>query len=211
VTAAGAGAIRLPTDSRGGQLRKNAGVLTLYDAERCPYCVRVRIVLAEKALEWEKVAVDLDDRPAWIYEKNPLGRVPVLEEDGLVLPESVVIMAYLDERYPEPPLLPEDAAERALARLLVERFHRLGDPYYKVRRGDESARAELEERLGELDSILEERPYLTGRAYGLADIAYVPWVIRTEHAGFPSLAAWVERLGQRPTVAPELDLVAKAR
>src|SRR6266705_4656762 len=101
-------------------------MLTLYDAERCPYCARVRIVLAEKDVEYETVEIDLDDRPAWLYEKNPLGKVPVLEEDeGLVLPESVVIMEYLEERYPDPPLWPADAAERALARLLVERFDRL--------------------------------------------------------------------------------------
>jgi RNA polymerase-associated protein len=183
-------------------------VLTLYDADRCPYCARVRIVLGEKGLAWETVTVDLDDRPAWIYEKNPLGRVPVLEEDGLVLPESAVIMAYLDERYPEPALLPADAAERALARLLVERFDRLSVPYYRLRRGDEGARAELESRLAELDSILEERQYLTGRAYGLADIAYLPWVIRTDHAAFASLSAWVERLAERPAVAHELELAA---
>ena len=97
-------------------------MLTLYDADRCPYCARVRIVLAEKGLEHETVVVDLDDRPAWIYEKNPLGRVPVLEEDAFVLPESAVIMEYLEERYPEPPLWPADPAERAIGLLLVERF-----------------------------------------------------------------------------------------
>ena len=182
-------------------------MLTLYDAERCPFCVRVRIVLTEKEVEWETVAVDLDDRPAWIYEKNPLGRVPVLEEDELVLPESVVIMAYLDERYPEPPLLPEDAAERALARLLIERFHRLSDPYSKVRRGDESGRGELEVRLGELDALLEERPFLTGATFGLVDIAYLPWIVRVDHSAFPALVDWVERLARRPAVARELELV----
>ena len=183
-------------------------VLTLYDAHRCPYCARVRIVLAEKALEWETVAVDLDDRPAWIYEKNPLGRVPVVEEDGLVLPESAVIMEYLEERYPEPALLPADPAERALSRLLVERFSRLSDPYYKARRGDESARGELEARLGDLDALLEERPFLTGREYGLTDIAYLPWIIRVDHSAFPAIAEWVERLAERPAVAHELELVS---
>src|SRR5438034_5462898 len=49
-------------------------VITLYDADRCPYCARVRIVLAEKGIEYETVEIDLDDRPAWIYEKNPLGK-----------------------------------------------------------------------------------------------------------------------------------------
>jgi glutathione S-transferase len=183
-------------------------VLTLYDADRCPYCARARIVLAEKGIEWETVAVDLDDRPAWIYEKNPLGRVPVIEEDGLVLPESVVIMEYLEERYPEPPLWPADAAERALARLLVERFDRLSGPYYKVRRGDEAARPELDERFAELDALLEERPFLTGPAYGLADIAYLPWVIRMDHFAFPAIVDWVERLAHRPAVAHELELVS---
>src|ERR687886_303068 len=106
-------------------------MLTLYDAARCPYCARVRIVLAEKRVEYEVVAIDLDDRPDWLYEKNPLGKVPVLEEDGWVLPESAVIMEYLEERYPEPALLPADPAERALVRLWIERFDDLlGRDYY---------------------------------------------------------------------------------
>ena len=58
-------------------------MLTLYDAARCPFCARVRIVLAEKDVPHEVVAVDLDDRPAWIVEKNPpAGKVPVVEEDA---------------------------------------------------------------------------------------------------------------------------------
>src|SRR6266536_3466048 len=115
-------------------------MLTLYDADRCPYCARVRIALAEKDVEYEAVAIDLSDRPAWIYEKNPLGKVPVLEEDAFVLPESVVINEYLEERYPEPPLLPADPAARAIVRLQIERFDTaLGDAYYAFRRGEEAA------------------------------------------------------------------------
>ena len=106
-------------------------MITLYDADRCPYCARVRIVLAEKGVEYETVQIDLGNRPDWIYEKNPLGKVPVLEEDTFVLPESEMIMEYLEERYPEPALLPADAAERALVRLVVYRFDvNLGDAYY---------------------------------------------------------------------------------
>jgi glutathione S-transferase len=189
-------------------------VLTLYDADRCPYCARVRIVLAEKGVEYEPVYVDLGDRPAWIYDKNPLGRVPVLEEDAFVLPESVVIMEYLEERYPEPPLWPADPAERAVGRLLVERFDRLSSPYYALRRGDEGARSRLDERLVELDVLLEERPFLTGREFGLADAAYLPWILRArvnlgvdlvEH---PQLEAWVDRVAERPSVAAEVELAA---
>ena len=140
---------------------------TLYTAERCPYAARARIVLAEKGLDYDAVEIDLDDRPAWLYEKNPLGRVPVYEEDGgFVLPESEVIMEYLEERYPEPALWPPDPAERALGRLWLQRFDdRLGDVYYAVRRGTEGARDALDAELGELDRVLEAQPYLTGREY----------------------------------------------
>ena len=115
-------------------------MITLYDADRCPYCARVRIVLAEKGIEYESFAIDLDDRPAWIYEKNVTGRVPVVEEDGWILPESAVIMEYLEERHPEPALLAADPADRALARLWIFRHGDLTTPYYALRRGNEKAR-----------------------------------------------------------------------
>ena len=185
---------------------------TLYTSERCPYAARTRIVLAEKGLDYEAVEIDLSDRPAWLYEKNPLGRVPVYEEDGgLILPESAVIMEYLEERYPEPALWPADPAERALGRLWLERFDdRLGDTYYAVRRGE--PREQLEAKLAELDGALEAQPYLSGREYGLADAGYVPWILRAldrfEVELGPSLADWLERLLARPAIAAEREVVA---
>jgi len=189
-------------------------VLTLYDADRCPYCARVRIVLAEKGIPFESVVVDLEDRPAWIYEKNPLGKVPVLEEGEFVLPESAVIMEYLEERYPEPPLSPTDPAERAECRLLVERFDQLSRPYYALRRGDEYARPRLDAELAALDSLLAGRPFLTGREFGLADAAYLPWILRAETLlgvdldAHPALADWVARTHERPSVSAETALLA---
>ena len=189
-------------------------MITLYDADRCPYCARVRIVLAEKGLEVEVVAIDLDDRPAWIYEKNPLGRVPVLEEDDFLLPESAVINEYLEERWPEPALWPADPGERTQGRLLVHRFDELSRPYYAVRRGEEGARERLDGQLAGLAALLERQPFLTGREFGLADVAYVPWVLRARERmevslePFPALAAWVDRLCERPSVAAESELVA---
>jgi glutathione S-transferase len=190
-------------------------VTTLYTAERCPYAARARITLAEKGLDYDAVEIDLNDRPAWLYEKNPLGRVPVYEEaGGFVLPESEVIMEYLEERYPEPALWPADPAERALGRLWLQRFDgRLGDAYYALRRGSEGAEDELGAKLAGLDQVLEAQPYLTGREYGLVDVAYVPWLIRaTERLGvslepFPALSEWLERLSVRPAVAAERELV----
>jgi glutathione S-transferase len=183
----------------------------LYDAARCPYCARVRILLAEKGLGYETVEIDLSDRPAWVYAKNPSGTVPVLEEDGgFILPESLVIMEYLEERFPEPPFWPADPAERALGRLWLDRFDvRLGSDYYALRRGEPS---QLDERLRELDAALEAQPYLSGRDYGLADIGYVPWILRArsnlrvELDPYTALAAWLERLSERPAVSAEVEL-----
>lgn len=187
-------------------------MLTLYDAARCPFCARVRIVLAEKGVPFDSVAIDLADRPAWLYEKNPLGKVPVLEEDGRPLPESAVIDEFLDERYPEPPLWPADPGERAAGRLLVLRFDAFSDAYYACRRGEEGAPAHLEEELAGLGRLLERMPYLTGRAFGLTDVSYLPWVIRARDVmGFalaPALADWLDRCSARPSVAAEVEIVA---
>jgi glutathione S-transferase len=189
-------------------------VITLYDAPRCPYCARVRIALAEKGVELEVVEIDLSNRPAWIYEKNATGRVPVIEEDGWVLPESAVINEYLEERYPEPALLPADPAERAVARLVVFRADELTDPYYALRRGEEGAREALDTALGLLDTVLAARSYLAGREYSLADIGIVPWILRARHLlgvdleRFPALSDWLARLLERPAVAAEAQIVS---
>jgi len=186
--------------------------LTLYDAARCPYCARVRIVLAEKDVEHEVVEIDLSDRPAWLYEKNPVGRVPVLEEDGRPLPESAVIMEFLEERYPEPALLPADPADRAAVRFLVFRDDDLTDPYYAFRRGE--GFDGFDAALRKLDALLATQPYLAGAEYSLADIALVPWILRArdmlgvDFEPYPALAAWVERLLDRPAVAAEAGIVA---
>ena len=186
-------------------------MLTLYDAARCPYCARVRIALAEKSVEYEAIEIDLSDRPAWIYEKNSTGRVPVVEEDGWVLPESAVIMEYLEERYPEPALLAADPADRALARLLIFRHDDFTKPYYALRRGEDGAAALFDEQLARLDMVLSVRSWLGGSDYGLADIAYVPWVLRARDllgVSLPSgVAEWVARLCERPAIAAEVEIV----
>jgi glutathione S-transferase len=189
-------------------------MLTLYDAPRCPYCARARIALAEKGLEYEVMEVDLSDRPQWIYEKNSTGRVPVIEEDAWILPESSVILEYLDERYPEPPLLPADPADRALARVWIFRHDDFTKPYYALRREEEGAAEKFDEQLAKLEDSLSRQAWLTGAEYGLADIAYVPWVLRARDMlgvsldGFPVVRDWLARLEERPAVAREVETVA---
>ena len=192
--------------------------LTLYDAARCPFCARTRIVLAEKQVEYETVEVDLADRPDWIYEKNPKGRVPVLEiaveRGSWPLPESAVIGEYLEERFPDPPLWPADREERAAGRVLVFRFDDFSKPYYALRRGEAGARERFDEELAALDHLLGATGWLSGGAFGLADIAYLPWILRardllgTSLAEHPRVADWVERACERPSVAAEVDIVA---
>jgi glutathione S-transferase len=190
-------------------------VITLYNAARCPYVARVRIMLAEKDIEFETVEIDLSDRPVWYYEKNPTGRVPTIEEDdGPPLPESAVILEFLEERYPEPALLPADPAERAFVRLLIFRDSDLTTPYYALRRGDDGAREQFDAAVGRFEALLGEQPYLSGAEFGLADIALVPWFLRARDmldvdlGAFPSVVDWLERLEQRPSIAAEAGIVA---
>ena len=197
--------------------RGETALLTLYDAPRCPFCARSRIVLAEKQIEYETVVVDLDTRPDWIVELNPPdGRVPVLEDsDRLILPESSVINRYLDERFPQPPLMPSDPFQRACVELAIDRFNdRLGGPHYRVYFGDEPASERLEPALRAFDRELEAHPYVVGSDYTLADIAYVPWILRTparigiDVRGYAGIRSWLERLESRPAIAAEIGVVA---
>jgi glutathione S-transferase len=170
----------------------------LVDAPRCPYCARVRLALAEKAVDYETVEIDLRNRPDWLYELNPAGKVPVLD-DGFVLPESAVIMEYLDERFPEPALLPAGREERAQSRLAVFRFDDLlGDDYYALRRGDPNAVPERLEVLPVGESLF-------------VDYAYLPWIMRLREllgVTLPDrLEAWLGELTSRPAVAAELEIV----
>lgn len=172
--------------------------MKLYDAPRCPFCARVRLALAEKGIPYEVVQIDLNNRPDWIYGLNPSGKVPVLE-DGFVLPESAVIMEYLDDRYPERPLLPAEVAARAQARLRVYRFDDLlGDDWYAFRRGEPSS---VEEKLAGVP---------VGESL-FVDIAFAPWVIRARGLYGLKLTervdAWLDDVAARPAFAEEIEVV----
>ena len=136
-----------------------------------------------------------DETPPGIAPNVRAGVPP----NGFVLPESEVIMTYLEELQPEPPLLPKGLSERAEARLLVYRFDELlGDDYYAFRRGEDNQLAER----------LEQLP--VGRSL-FSDIAFVPWVIRardTLGVVLPAhLESWLSELSERPSIAAEVEVV----
>lgn len=186
-------------------------MITLMSATRCPYCVRTRLVLAEKGIEYELEEIDLSNRPPILRARNPRNKVPVLIHDDLVLPESAVINEYLDEVFPDPPMMPDGPAERALVRRILVSFDDLTDAYYAYRRSD-GAWPELDAALSTADAWLEGRQYMAGDAYTLADPGTWPWFARlqlmlgVDLAAYPNVAAWKQRLEERPAYAAELGL-----
>ena len=94
-------------------------MLKLYDYPDCPFCQKVRVVLAEKDLEYEKVFVDLrkqEQKTPEFLRMNPYGKVPVLVDEDEVIYDSTIINEYLEDEYPLPRLMPEDSQARAQVR-----------------------------------------------------------------------------------------------
>src|ERR1700757_4366926 len=113
-------------------------MMKLYDYPQCPFCRKVRVALAEKGIEYEKIFVDLrekEQKKEEFLKINPYGKVPVLLDNSTVIYESSVINEYLDEKYPDPPLMPSDFAGRARVRILVDfcesHFH---TPWFNIYR-----------------------------------------------------------------------------
>ena len=185
---------------------------------------RIRIALHEKGLACEDVIVDLPGGALQTPEfrrLNPFGQVPVLEDDGLILYESIAILEYLEERHPTPALLPvRDPIARARTRqlmlasgdYLISPFHRWLAQFFTPEaswdRADQlRARDEIGQHLDVLETTLHDgRDYLTG-AFSLADVCYAPFTCELETARLgPLLAerrrvcAWVDRLNARPSL-----------
>jgi glutathione S-transferase len=95
-------------------------MMTLWHALECPYSMRVRLVLREKDQPYDSRVVSLDDVGEDVRRRNPKGSVPVLEDGDCVLYEADIIAEYLEERFPEPRLYPQDPGQRARARMLLD-------------------------------------------------------------------------------------------
>jgi glutathione S-transferase len=93
--------------------------VSLYSAKLCPYAHRVRLVLQEKGVDFDLIEIDLQNKPDWFADISPQGQVPVLQHEHNRLWESSIINEYLDEVFPEPPLMPKDPGLRAIARIWI--------------------------------------------------------------------------------------------
>jgi RNA polymerase-associated protein len=157
--------------------------MTLFSDPSCPYCHRVRIVLAEKDITVDIVDVDARDLPDEVMDFNPYGTVPTLVDRDLRLYDSRIIMEYLDERFPHPPLLPVDPVARANARLYMYRVEK--DWYTLMERtghGDEAdvaqARKELRESLIVTSPLFSAKPFFMSDELSLVDCCIAPLLWR---------------------------------
>jgi glutathione S-transferase len=201
--------------------------IRLYRAEWSTNCERVGLGLAHKGLGAQSVLIEYSDRSP-VEAVSGQGLVPVIEDGGEVVSDSVAILRHLERRYPQPSLFPADPARRAEVDLFIDWFERV----YKdapntiedeLERADpdsalvERRGAELTGRLELFERLLAAREFLFGE-FGAADCVAYPFlkyaagrdpadtelfhVILDDHQPLgddhPNLAAWIERVGQRP-------------
>lgn len=196
-------------------------MIKLYDFPQSPYCQKVRLVLAEKDLSYEKVFVDLmknEQKAAEFLRLNPYGKVPVLIDDDETIYDSTIINEYLEDEYPHPPLLPAQSGERARARMFEDFADNSFTPQAgllitELRKPAEQTdqervqryRADLVRVLEFLERHLEGREYLA-TTFSLADLAFVPRLLMLPRLGveiparLKNVLGWNERLLQRPSV-----------
>ena len=168
------------------QMANKRLAMTLYSSDTDPYCHMVRIVLAEKGINYEAHEVDLNDTPEDLRDLNPYNEVPTLVDRDLVLYGHQVIMEYLDERFPHPPLMPVDPVSRARNRLMLRRIER--DWYTlsnKIAKGEdvENTRKELANSLLAVAPIFEQKKYFMSDDFTVMDCAIAPLLWRLQHYG----------------------------
>ncbi|GIU06857.1 stringent starvation protein A [Shewanella sp. c952] len=189
-------------------------IMTLYSGADDLYSHQVRIVLAEKGVTVDVLQVDPDEIPEDLIELNPYNTVPTLVDRELVLYNSRIIMEYLDERFPHPPLMPVYPVSRGQTRLWM---HRIEEDWYalveRIRKGDraEAARKELTESLTAIAPIFGEVPYFMSEEFGLADCYLGPLLwrlpvlgIELDNRAAKDIKAYMTRLFDRESFKASL-------
>jgi glutathione S-transferase len=194
--------------------------LTLVSHHLCPYVQRAAIALTEKGVPFERVTIDLAEKPDWFRSISPLGKVPLLKvarpgREDAVLFESAVICEFIEETQAGPALHPADPIERAEHRSWIEFGSSILADLYAIETTPDAAlferkRQALAEKFARLEEVLGAGPYFAGERFSLVDAAFGP-VFRYFDtfdeitdlgilAGKPKVAGWRRALALRPSV-----------
>ena len=151
---------------------------------------RVRIVLAEKGVTVDIIDCDPDAIPEEVSEINPYNSLPTLLDRDLVLYEPNIMMEYLDERFPHPPLLPVYPVARGNARMFLHRIEKEWSPLIRVieqtKRNNKRPTAaikELRDQLITISPIFDEMPYFMSEDFSIVDCTVAPILWRLPHMG----------------------------
>jgi len=170
------------------QIVNRRSVMTLFSSSTCLHSHMVRLVLAEKGINFDIQEVDPGDTPEDLKDLNPYNEVPTLVDRDLVLFDPQVIMEYLDERFPHPPLMPVDPVSRARNRLMLRRIERdwLGLlPQIEAASGKaaENLRKALRDSLTAVAPVFDQSPYFMSEEFSLVDCAAGPLLWRLPSYG----------------------------
>lgn len=186
-------------------------IMSLYSSDDDIYSHQVRIVLAEKGVNVDILPVKNGEILQDLQEVNPYGTVPTLLDRELVLYEARIIMEYLDERFPHPPLLPVYPVARAETRKMM---HRIEQDWYSLLEPIK-ANQEVEHKLFldsicSLEPIFADKPYFLSDEFSLLDCALIPLLWRLPKLGIDipesckGLRSYMNRLFSRPSVQESL-------
>lgn len=191
-------------------------VMTLYSNPTSPYSHRARIVLAEKNITHDILNVDPDNLPEDLIDLNPYNSIPTLVDRDLVLYDSKIIMEYLDERFPHPPLMPVDPVSRARSRLFMYRLDK--DLYSQADvleagtdKEQAGARKVLRDNLTSIAPIFEQKPFFMSDELTLVDCSFAPLLWRLPRYGVDlpaqakALTEYAERLFARSSFDASLS------
>ncbi len=182
--------------------------MNLYTTASSIECHRTRIVLNEKDIVHEVILVDPKKLPEDLIDLNPYGSVPTLVDRELVLYNSRVIMEYLEERFPHPPLMPVGPVQRAQTRLALFQVEQDWYPLVDIieTKGEKAvakAKKDLTESLASVAEIFNVMPFFLSEDFSLVDASVAPILWRLRHYGIElpkeanSINAYAERLFER--------------
>lgn len=192
------------------------GQIRLYSMRFCPFAHRTRLVLSAKGIKHETININLQSKPDWFFEKNPLGLIPTLETPaGEVIYESPITCEYLDEVYGENKLLTSSPFAKAQQKMMMENFSKIIPYFYKIpmgrKNGDDVSglEAELKEKFVKLDQDLKNKKtkFFGGNSITMIDYMIWPWFERLEMSGVknltdstPELKKWIGCMSEDPAV-----------